>query len=112
MAVKKQVKKSASRGKAASARKGGSSSKQGVNKMKVSSLKTYKERRKTIPSINPYTEEVMMDVALMNRDEISEQLEKTRAAFRSWKEIPVSDRASFIRKLGDHLRVRSGNTRN
>ncbi len=105
MAVKKQVRKSAGKGKVTSIRKEGASSNQGVKKMKISSLKSYKEKRKTIPSINPFTEEVMMEIPLMNRYELDEQLEKSRLAFGSWKDVPVSERAASIRKLGDHLRA-------
>ena len=71
---RRQQKRRPSKGNAASSRKG-------VKKMKVSSLKSYMEKRKTIQSINPYTEEVMQEIPLLTRDEIDQQIERSRQAF-------------------------------
>jgi len=107
MAVKKaksqtrRIKKGAARPK----QRRTASSKQGVKKMKVSSLKSYKEKATTIQSINPYTEEVMQEFTLMTRAELDEQIERSRAAFKRWRDIEVSERTVFIKKLADQLRT-------
>ncbi len=103
MAVKKAAKKKAAvavpqRGKRAS-------SPQGVKEMKVSSLKSYKEKRMTIRSINPYTEEVMQEFPLMTRAEINGQVARSREAFKRWRDIDVSERTVFIKKLAGQLRT-------
>lgn len=106
MAIKKAIKKR--RGTHAG-RQGASSSKQEVKKMrpasKVTSLKSYKEQRAKIQSINPYTEQVMMEIPLMTRDEIEQQVERSRRAFTGWSSMSVSDRAALVKRLGDHLRA-------
>ena len=81
------------------------SSKQEAKKMKVSSLKSFKEKRMTIQSINPFTEEVMQEFKLMTEPEINEQVEHSRQAFNGWRNLSVSDRAIYIKKLGEHLRT-------
>lgn len=73
--------------------------------MKVSSLKAYKEQKRTIQSVNPFTEEVMREFTLMGRDEILAQVERSREAFIRWKDVPVADRTALVRSLGGHLRA-------
>ncbi|OGW39239.1 MAG: succinate-semialdehyde dehydrogenase [Nitrospirae bacterium GWD2_57_9] len=73
--------------------------------MKVSSLKSFIEKRKSIQSINPYTEEVMKEIPLMTRDDIAAQAERSREAFKSWSSRPLSERTGLVKKLGDHLRA-------
>jgi succinate-semialdehyde dehydrogenase/glutarate-semialdehyde dehydrogenase len=80
------------------------SSTQGVTKMKASSLKSFKEKRMTIQSINPYTEEIMQEFTLMTEPEINEQVVKSRQAFNGWSAQPTSKRAFLIKRLGEHLR--------
>jgi succinate-semialdehyde dehydrogenase/glutarate-semialdehyde dehydrogenase len=94
---KKAAKSPVSRKKASSPR--------GVKNMKVTSLKSYKEKRKTIQSINPYTEKVLQEIPLLSRDELSSQIERSRDAFKSWSSLSVSDRAALVRTLGEHLRL-------
>jgi succinate-semialdehyde dehydrogenase/glutarate-semialdehyde dehydrogenase len=81
------------------------SSKQGVKKMKVSSLKSFKEKKMKIQSVNPYTEEAMQEFLLMTEPEVDEQVEKSRVAFNRWRDLSVSERATYIKKLGEHLRA-------
>jgi succinate-semialdehyde dehydrogenase/glutarate-semialdehyde dehydrogenase len=77
----------------------------GVRKMKVRSLKTYRERWTKIQSINPYTEEVMQEFTLMTEDEINRQIDKSRQAFNGWRDLAVSERAALVKRLGEHLRT-------
>jgi succinate-semialdehyde dehydrogenase/glutarate-semialdehyde dehydrogenase len=107
MALKKTAKKTVKRTKTKTKRLKGkkASSRKGVNRMKVSSLKSYREKRNVIQSINPYTEEVILDVPLMTKAEIDRQVERSREAFKSWSSRPVSERAALVRKLGEHLRA-------
>jgi len=102
MADKKAIKKLSKPGKAADRpkQKHIASSKQGVKKMKVSLLKSFKEKRMAIQSINPYTEEVMQEFTLMTEPEINEQVEKSRQAFKGWRTLSVSERAISIKNLG------------
>ena len=102
MALKKAAGKKV---KTTGAAKKRASSSKGVKTMKVSSLKSYREKRKTIPSVNPYTEQVMSDIPLLTRDEINAQVVRSREAFRSWRDVAVADRASLVRRLGEHLRA-------
>jgi succinate-semialdehyde dehydrogenase/glutarate-semialdehyde dehydrogenase len=97
----RRVKKGAARPKP----RRSASSTQGVKKMKVSSLKSFKEKKMKIQSINPFTEEVMQEYALLSEPEINRQVEKSRQAFNNWKYLPVQERAAYIKKLGEHLRA-------
>ncbi len=58
-----------------------------------------------IQSINPYTEEVMKEFELMTSEAVDREIGKSRRAFLAWREVPVSERAAYVRKLGDHLRA-------
>ena len=107
MATKKTI-VTVRRGKKGTARpelKRRASSMQEVKKMKVSSLKSFKEKKMTIQSINPFTEEVMKEFKLMTEPEINEQVEHSRQAFNGWRNLSVSGRAIYIKKLGEHLRT-------
>ncbi len=104
MALRKTVKKQVRKAKTKAPRKSASSVK-GVKKMKVSLLKSYKEQRKSIQSINPYTEQLLMDIPLMTRSEIDAQIVQSREAFKSWSAKTVAERAALVKKLGEHLRA-------
>ncbi|MGE5300115.1 MAG: NAD-dependent succinate-semialdehyde dehydrogenase [Acidobacteriota bacterium] len=58
-----------------------------------------------IQSINPYTEEVMKEFDLLTPDEIDGEISRSRRAFSAWRGLSVSERAGYIRRLGDHLRL-------
>lgn len=58
-----------------------------------------------IQSVNPYTEEVMKEFELMTPGEVDGEVGKSRRAFLEWREVPVSARAAYVRKLGAHLRA-------
>ncbi|MFC2154241.1 NAD-dependent succinate-semialdehyde dehydrogenase [Candidatus Altiarchaeota archaeon] len=55
-------------------------------------------------SINPYTEEVLEEYETLTTEQLRSEVEKTRTAFKSWREMPVSERAKLIKAAGDHLR--------
>lgn len=95
----KQIKKGAARPKTKSA----TSPVKGVKKMKVQSIRSIKKRGK-IQSINPYTEQVIREFDLMGRDEVDSELQVSRKVFSSWREMPVSERVKYIKKLGEVLR--------
>jgi succinate-semialdehyde dehydrogenase/glutarate-semialdehyde dehydrogenase len=63
-----------------------------------------KEQMK-IQCINPYTEEVIKEFELMIPGDVDREIRKSRRAFPAWTELPVSERAACVRKLGDHLRA-------
>ncbi len=66
--------------------------------------KTYTGQMK-IQSFNPYTEKVIKEFALMTPVEADREINKSREAFRAWRDLPVSERTAYIKKLGDHLRA-------
>jgi succinate-semialdehyde dehydrogenase/glutarate-semialdehyde dehydrogenase len=67
--------------------------------------KRSEEEQMMIRSINPYTGEVMKEFILMTPDEVDGEISKSRRAFAAWREVPVSERAAHVKKLGDHLRT-------
>ncbi len=104
MAAKKAVKKAQKKEKKAK-RVRAVSSKRGVKKMKVQSIASFKKKGMKIQSINPYTEEVMQEFDLMDRDEVNGHIAASRQAFSKWKDIPVADRVNYLRKLAGVLRA-------
>jgi succinate-semialdehyde dehydrogenase/glutarate-semialdehyde dehydrogenase len=66
--------------------------------------KTYTEPMK-IQSINPYTEQVIKEFTLMTPVELEREIQKSREAFHRWRDLPVLERAAYIKKLGDQLRA-------
>ncbi len=58
-----------------------------------------------IQSINPYTEEVMKEFDLLTPDKIDGEISRSRRAFSAWRDLSVSERADYIRRLGDHLKA-------
>lgn len=59
---------------------------------------------KKLQSINPHTEEVMKEYALLRPRELNAIIESSRKAFSSWRETAVSERAAIVKRLGEHLR--------
>jgi succinate-semialdehyde dehydrogenase / glutarate-semialdehyde dehydrogenase len=55
-------------------------------------------------SINPYTEELMGEYALMTKAELDRVVETSRKAFRAWRGAPVEERAACVKRMGNHLR--------
>lgn len=53
----------------------------------------------TIKSINPCTGQVMMEFQEMTLPEITSLIDKSNQAFMSWKELPYSTRASYLKRV-------------
>ncbi|HEX9022080.1 MAG TPA: NAD-dependent succinate-semialdehyde dehydrogenase [Nitrospirota bacterium] len=107
MAIKKAVvpKRGRKREAGRPAKRRSASSRQEVKKMKVSSLKSFKEQRMKIQSINPYTEQVVADYPLLTEKELNEEIALSRRAFSSWRNFSAFERANYVKKLGEHLRA-------
>ncbi|MBA4372730.1 MAG: succinate-semialdehyde dehydrogenase [Thermodesulfovibrio sp.] len=58
-----------------------------------------------IQSINPYTEEVLEEFELMPPASVDRDIGSLRQAFPLWRDLAVSARTEYIRKLGAHLRA-------
>ena len=71
--------------------------------MRVNSKKTFKRKTHTIQSINPYTEEVIKEFNLLDRDEVDRQVQVSRKVFSNWRDIPAMERADYIKKLAEVL---------
>ncbi len=85
-------------------------SSQGVSKMKTgSALKSAVRKPVKIQSINPYTEQVIKEFALMSKQEVDWQINASRNAFLKWRDIPVSERVKYLKNLADVLRTEKRN---
>ncbi|MCO6417920.1 NAD-dependent succinate-semialdehyde dehydrogenase [Siccirubricoccus sp. KC 17139] len=62
---------------------------------------------KTIPVLNPATEEVIGEVAHAGRDDLDEALEAAERGFAAWKKVSAFERAKLMRKAADLLRSRA-----
>lgn len=58
----------------------------------------------TMKSINPYTGEVIEEFPVMTKTELDQAVETCRAAFRTWRYVPVEERATYVKRMGTHLR--------
>jgi succinate-semialdehyde dehydrogenase/glutarate-semialdehyde dehydrogenase len=95
--AKKAVRKRTAKKRAAASR--------GVKAMKVRSIRSYKEEKNVIRSVNPFTEEVINEFMLMSRAEVVSTVAKSRAAFEHWRSTPVADRAALLGRLAGVLRA-------
>lgn len=73
--------------------------------MKAHAIRSYRKVPMKIQSINPYTEEVMMEYPLMQGEEIDAVLDASRRSFVSWRDVSVHERAAYVKRLGEHLRL-------
>ncbi len=96
----KQVKKRTTRPKTKST----ASQVKGVKKMKVQSIKSFAKKAGKIQSINPYTEQVIREFDLLERDEVDREIQVSRKVFSNWRDMPVTERVKYIKKLGEVLR--------
>jgi succinate-semialdehyde dehydrogenase/glutarate-semialdehyde dehydrogenase len=78
--------------------------KKGVKNMKAMAKTKTLQRPTRIMSINPYTEEVMKKFPVMSTVELNGQVGRSREAFLKWRDVPVADRAAFMKKLAEVLR--------
>jgi len=99
-AGKERMKKGAARSKL----KRAVSSRKGVRAMKVQSIRSFKPKIRKIQSLNPYTEQVMEEFKLLDRDEVDRQIQISRKVFSNWRDLPVSERAKYLSKLAEVLR--------
>jgi succinate-semialdehyde dehydrogenase/glutarate-semialdehyde dehydrogenase len=106
MTTKRTVKKARRTNKSAVRPKSkrAASSVKGVRAMKVQSIKSFKEKVRKIQSINPYTEQVMQEFPLMDRDDINRQIQISRTVFSNWRDVPVAERAKYLKNLAQVLR--------
>ena len=62
---------------------------------------------KTIPVVNPATEEVIGQVAHAEQADLDEALEAAERGFAAWRKVSAYDRAKAMRKAADLLRSRA-----
>lgn len=62
---------------------------------------------KTLPVINPATEEVIGQVAHAGKDDLDEALEAAEQGFATWKKVSAFERSKLMRKAADLLRSRA-----
>ena len=62
---------------------------------------------KTIPVVNPATEEVIGQVAHAEQADLDEALEAAERGFAAWRKVSAYDRAKVMRKAADLLRSRA-----
>ncbi len=62
---------------------------------------------KTIPVLNPATEEVIGTVAHAGRDDLDRALAAADRGFKAWRKVSVFDRYKIMRKAADLLRSRA-----
>ncbi|TDG28860.1 NAD-dependent succinate-semialdehyde dehydrogenase [Paracraurococcus ruber] len=62
---------------------------------------------RTLPVINPATEEVIGTLAHAGKDDLDEALEAAAKGFAAWKKVSAFDRAKVMRKAADILRSRA-----
>ncbi len=65
---------------------------------------------RTLPVLNPATEEVIGTVAHAGRDDLDEALEAAQKGFETWRRVSAYDRAKLMRKAADILRSRADET--
>jgi succinate-semialdehyde dehydrogenase/glutarate-semialdehyde dehydrogenase len=62
---------------------------------------------RTIPVLNPATEEVIGQVAHAGTDDLDEALEAAEAGFATWRKVSAFERAKLMRKAADIFRSRA-----
>ena len=58
-----------------------------------------------IQSINPHDQSIIGELGISTKSEIREKINKARSTLKCWKEIPITDRCNFIKKLKEKLIV-------
>ncbi len=62
---------------------------------------------RTIPVLNPATEEVIGTVAHAGKDDLDEALDAAAKGFAAWRKVSAFDRSKLMRKAADILRSRA-----
>ncbi|HYZ31238.1 MAG TPA: NAD-dependent succinate-semialdehyde dehydrogenase [Crenalkalicoccus sp.] len=65
------------------------------------------EGGRTLPVLNPATEEVIGQVAHASRADLDEALAAAERGFRAWRRVPAFDRYKLMRKAAEILRSRA-----
>jgi succinate-semialdehyde dehydrogenase/glutarate-semialdehyde dehydrogenase len=65
---------------------------------------------RTIPVINPATEEVIGTVAHASKEDLDEALDAAAKGFATWKKVSAYDRSKLMRKAADNLRASADKT--
>ncbi|WP_137176397.1 NAD-dependent succinate-semialdehyde dehydrogenase [Roseomonas sp. AR75] len=65
---------------------------------------------RTLPVINPATEEVIGQVAHASKNDLDEALDAAAKGFAAWKKVSAFDRSKLMRKAADILRSRADET--
>jgi succinate-semialdehyde dehydrogenase/glutarate-semialdehyde dehydrogenase len=58
----------------------------------------------TFTTINPATEEILVEYPEMSAPQVEDILRETAAAFDSWRRVALSDRTEHLRALAAKLR--------
>ena len=56
-------------------------------------------------SINPFNGETVGEYSSLSVDQLKAKLDLSHSAFKTWKNVPVKDRAELMRKAGAILRA-------
>lgn len=62
---------------------------------------------KTVKTINPATNELIMEFDMLTREQANDFIEKAHKRFLEWKETSFEERASLFRKLASIMRSKS-----
>src|SRR5271170_4514486 len=62
--------------------------------------------RRTIPVINPSTEETLGELPLASREDLDRALSSSARAFSLWRHVSAYDRAKIMSRAGELLRER------
>jgi succinate-semialdehyde dehydrogenase/glutarate-semialdehyde dehydrogenase len=73
---------------------------------------TWRDARggRSLPVLNPATEEVIGQVAHASKDDLDEALEAAAKGFAVWKKVSAYDRSKLMRKAADIFRSRADET--
>lgn len=62
-------------------------------------------------TLNPYTQEVLSEYPYTTPAQLTESLEKAKAAFPAWRNAKIADRAAFVMQLAGDSPRRKKRTR-
>ena len=81
----------------------------GVKNMKTTTIKGKTTAKSIIRSVNPFTEEVMNEFMTMSPAEVLSIITRSRAAFADWRDKPITERLSHVKRLAEVLRTEKRN---
>ena len=65
------------------------------------------ERKETFENINPFTNEVINEVASGDAADIDQAVKAAKEAFKEWSALPQEERLDYIYKIGDLIKEHS-----